>query len=140
MFPKGGVVTLGTASPTSFPVDVFVIALRALLSAGSELENIRNVDIPAPKELEDALLNGAAAIAVVRRISESTPNKAKLIEMCHEELHREKKQPTTLRLLNGLGVPVLPEVQTTVDEALEALRRRALVDPVVRDAMEEASL
>jgi hypothetical protein len=115
--------------------EVFTLVYCALEAAAGELEAIEETPVPVPNEIDLALRHGAASEAVVRRILRAAPpeRRRRLAAMCREE------RPMAIRMapsLDQIKTTVLPEVKQEVRLALESVRRAALVDPAVRDALE----
>jgi hypothetical protein len=123
--------------PFDFPSDVFTAVVEALEAAGQEFESLAEpevTDAMVPDSWLKTAKEHAALVAVIKRISYGSPEKrARLAAMYAEELAKVTPAPPDLG-----SVPVDRGVVAQVNDALELVRRRALVDGHVRDVLETA--
>lgn len=120
--------------------DVLAIVVDALDAAATELEEIGD----GGEAFQDAIMPDAIVATyrehmamqdVIRRIARAAPpdRKRRLGEMCRSALNVAER--AAWLDLPPITIPVMAEVRSQVDDALELVRRRALVDGDVRDAL-----
>lgn len=124
--------------------DVLAIVVDALDAAGQELEEIDDGDegfqeAIMPEAIVRIYREHMAMQDVIRRIARAAPpdRKRRLGEMCRSASNVAER--AAWLDLPSITIPVMAEVRTQVNDALELVRRRALVDSDVRDALRVGS-
>jgi hypothetical protein len=126
------------------PADLFVEVVEALEVAADELDTINGTDAeawPVPDDLQALLDQRVAALSVLTRLRQADPRKLgrltseawqqRLEQVYVEELakaHADYTMP---------GIPVIPETLQQVEHIRETVRRRALSDPALADAIRQ---
>lgn len=115
----------------TIPADLFVVVAEALEAADGELAQLEELEgWPVPDTVQNALDRGEVLEAVLRRITNAAPDgrRARIAKMIEEESHRRS-------YLTAPPPPIMPEIRREIDEARETLRRAALADRDVSDAL-----
>lgn len=127
---------------TGVPVELFVEVVEALEVAADELDTINGTDAeawPVPDDLQALLDQHVALVAVLKRLREADP--ARLGQLTREQWNTHLERAYAAELVNAHaqytmpGVPVIPETLEQIEHTREGLRRRALSDPALTEAV-----
>jgi hypothetical protein len=126
------------------PADLFVEVVEALEVAADELDTINGTDAeawPVPDDLQALLDQRVAVLAVLTRLRQADPRK--LGRLTSEAWQQRLEQAYVEELAAAHadytmpGIPVIPETLQQVEHIRETVRRRALSDPALADAIRQ---